>query len=180
MVECARYKVAAPFQEAPLDIALLAPLLQDTVARLETQLPDASALVTRATGTTVRVTPKSTAVEPREPMLGAVLSAFTGQAFVEVSTNDLSRAGLEGATAALLERAQRAGVDPAGPRVDPGPPLVRQLFPEPGLPADHHAAGAPPGCRRRRGSPRACAFFRGEGRVAVTPGVHHRQGFVQR
>lgn len=122
-----------------MDIALLAPLLQDTVARVETQLPYASALVTRATGTTVRVTPKSTAVEPREPMLGAVLSAFTGQAFVEVSTNDLSRAGLEGATAALLERAQRAGVDPAGPRVDPGPPLVKRFEQAEKIPA----AGVP-------------------------------------
>ncbi len=122
-----------------MDIALLAPLLQDTVARLEMQLPYASALVTRATGTTVRVTPKSTAVEPREPMLGAVLSAFTGQAFVEVSTNDLSRAGLEGATAALLERAQRAGVDPAGPRVDPGPPLVKRFEQAEQIPA----AGVP-------------------------------------
>ncbi|MBI5498406.1 MAG: TldD/PmbA family protein [Deltaproteobacteria bacterium] len=109
-----------------MDLRDLTGTLSQTVASLERDLPYASALCTRRSGVAVRVTGKQAAVEPTDPMLGCVLSAFTGRAFVEVSTTDLAPAGMAAAAAQLRSRALEAGVDPHGPVVDPGPPLQRQ------------------------------------------------------
>lgn len=103
-----------------MDMTRLTAQLKTQVAKLEQRVPYASALATRQCGTTVRVTPRAAAVEPKDPMLGCVLSAFTGLAFVEVSTNDLSATGLDAAAALLLEHAEAAGIDLNGPGVDPG------------------------------------------------------------
>ncbi|MEW5851637.1 MAG: TldD/PmbA family protein [Myxococcota bacterium] len=118
-----------------MELRELVPHLKDAIGRLEERVPYASALCTRRSGISVRATAKQTAVEPLDPMLGCVLSAFTGAAFVEVSTNDLTSEGLKAATAALLARIDVAGVDPDGPRVDPGAPLEKEFTTEEKLPA---------------------------------------------
>jgi len=110
-----------------MDLQPLNPLLKECVARLEAVVPYASALCTRRSGLSVRATGKQTTVEPMDPMVGCVLSAFTGSTFLEVATNDLTAAGLRAATATLLERATAAGVDANGPRIDAGEPGDRQF-----------------------------------------------------
>ncbi len=118
-----------------MELRELIPTLKDCVGQLEQDVGYASALVTQRGGTTVRVTGKQAAVEPVEPSRGCVLSAFTGRCLVEVSTSDLSSAGLQAAVAQLRARVAQDGVDPNGLVVDPGTPLQQEWTTAEAIPA---------------------------------------------
>lgn len=106
------------------------------VEELLRHAPYAHALAQTKDGTSFRATTRSTAIEPVEPVRGAVLSAWTGRTLLEVTTPTLDEHDLTAATKQLTDMVQREGLVSAGPRIDPGTALERDFLVPERLPAE--------------------------------------------
>ena len=73
-------------------------------------MPYACALAMETLGERVVVMTKESRVEPLDPSRGAVLTVFTGSAFLEHSTSDLTPDGLKKAARELTKAAEFAGI----------------------------------------------------------------------
>jgi TldD protein len=92
--------------------------------------PYAHALAQARDGTAFRATTRATSIEPVDPIRGAVLSAWTGRALLEVAAPTLRDDDLRAATKKLVDMIAKEGVAP-GPVIDPGQPLEQDfLVPE--------------------------------------------------
>jgi len=111
----------------PPELTRLRDGLPSLIEEMERHVPYAAALVQQQTGHTIRVESREQHVEPADPSLGVVLSAWTGRRLAELSTSELDPGRL-----AAMARAFAAGltVEPDGLPVDPGLPL-EQAFATP-------------------------------------------------
>jgi TldD protein len=89
----------------------LIPALATAVATLERLAPNASAYARRNAGTQVRVDSASVSCQPLPPEAGFTLSAWTGDRFLEVSSDDPSPEAVREATHRLADRVRHAHVD---------------------------------------------------------------------
>ncbi len=105
----------------------LVPLLAAAVARVEAVAPYASAYARRNSGTLVRIDSASTTCQPVAPDAGLTLSAWTGERFLEESTDQLDAGGIAAAGERLLAAVTRAGIVRGGVQLDPGELLVRNF-----------------------------------------------------
>ena len=105
----------------------LLPALAAAVAALELQVPYASAYARRNSGTQVRIDGASTVCQPVPPDAGVTLSAWTGERFVEESTDGLDEAGIAAAAAALAARVQALPPVREAVTLDPGEALQRSF-----------------------------------------------------
>ena len=105
----------------------LIPAFADAVALLETVVPSASAYARRNAGTAVRMDSASTACTPVEPQAGFTLTAWTGDRFLEASSDEPTPEAVAAAARRLLARATAAGADRGKPGLDPGEPLARHF-----------------------------------------------------
>jgi TldD protein len=103
-----------------LDLRDKKPALVRAVDELMRKAPYAHALAQAKEGTAFRATTRATSIEPVEPVLGAVLSAWTGTTMLEVTAPSLDDADVGAATKKLAEMIDREGGG-AGKRIDPGP-----------------------------------------------------------
>jgi len=105
----------------------LIPAFVDAVARLQERVPYASAFARSNAGTSARVSALSTVCQPISPQAGFTLSAWTGERFLEISSDRLDPAAVAQAAIRLLERL-RALPRPIDPiTIDPGPQLDRRF-----------------------------------------------------
>jgi len=106
------------------ELTKLRDFLPSLIEDMEKHVPYAAALVQQQTGHTIRVDSSEQHVEPADPSLGVVLSAWTGRRFAELSTTELD-------PERLARRAHEfvAGltVEPGGFTVDPGEPLEQEF-----------------------------------------------------
>ena len=102
------------------ELTKLRDVLPALIEEMEQHVPYAAALVQQQTGHTIRVDSREQHVEPADPSLGVVLSAWTGRRLAELSTSELDPGRL-----ADMARAFLAGliVESDGLAVDPGQPL---------------------------------------------------------
>ncbi|OGQ18077.1 MAG: hypothetical protein A2138_03040, partial [Deltaproteobacteria bacterium RBG_16_71_12] len=96
------------------------------VDELQRFAPYAHAFAQEREGAAFRATTRATSIEPLDPVCGAVLCAWNGQAMLEVAVPALDDDTLRGATARLRGLIEREGIRP-GPTVDPGAPLERDF-----------------------------------------------------
>jgi TldD protein len=89
----------------------LIPALATAVATLERLAPNASAYARRNAGTQVRVDSASVSCQPLPPEAGFTLSAWTGDRFLEISSDDPSPEAVREATHRLADRVRHAHVD---------------------------------------------------------------------
>lgn len=101
--------------------------LKTAVEELLRVAPYATALAQTKSGTVCKVSTRSTEVEPVAPVSGVVLTAYTGARLLEVAVPSLDAGAVRGATERLKAMVADEGVVSDGPRVDPGPPLEREL-----------------------------------------------------
>jgi len=109
--------------DIPPELAELRDTLPLLIQDMEQHVPYAAALVQRQEGHTITVDNREQQVEPADPRLGIVLSAWTGRRMVELATSELDPDRLRS-----MARDFVAGlsVEPDGLRVDPGEPLERE------------------------------------------------------
>ena len=105
----------------------LIPAFAAAVARLERDVPFASAYARRNGGSAVRVDSLSTAADPITPNAGFTLTAWTGDRFVEVSSDVLAAPAIARAADRLAAKAITAGIQRDGLALDPGEPLTRHF-----------------------------------------------------
>lgn len=96
------------------------------VDELQRLAPYAHAFAQQREGTAFRATTRATSIEPLDPVCGAVLCAWNGEAMLEVAVPALDDDTLAAAVARLRELIEREGIR-AGPKVDPGAPLERDF-----------------------------------------------------
>jgi TldD protein len=102
--------------------------------------PYAHALAQARDGTAFRATTRATSIEPVDPIRGAVLSAWNGQAMLEVTAPTLRDDDLRTATAKLVDMLTklwpgREGAHGAA-RIEPGPPLEQDFVVPEGIAAE--------------------------------------------
>ena len=105
----------------------LVPALADAVTLLERVAPYASGYARRNAGTAVRIDRASTTVTPVDPQAGFTLTVWTGERFLEISSDDPCREAVRACALALADRARAAGADPARPGPDPGESLEQHF-----------------------------------------------------
>ncbi|MBI1948401.1 MAG: TldD/PmbA family protein [Deltaproteobacteria bacterium] len=100
--------------------------LSATVDELLRHVPYAHAFAQQREGAAFRATTRATSIEPLDPVCGAVLSAWNGEAMLEVAVPALDDETLRAAAARLTDLIAREGSRP-GPAIDPGPALERDF-----------------------------------------------------
>lgn len=90
-------------------------------------VPYAHAFAQVRDGMAFRATTRATSIDPVDPVCGAVLCAWNGEAMLEVSVPGLDDESLRTGTARLHELIVQEGVR-AGPTIDPGAPLERDFI----------------------------------------------------
>ena len=105
----------------------LIPAFAAAVERLERDVPFASAYARRNGGTVVRVDSMSTSADPVAPNAGFTLTAWTGERFVEVSSDELAVGAIARAADRLAAKALAAGIHRDGLALDPGEALERHF-----------------------------------------------------
>jgi TldD protein len=103
----------------------LIPAFADAVAVLERHAPYASAYARRDAGTVARVDRLAVQVTPVDPRAGFTLSAWTGDRFLETSSDDLCPTAVRAAALALVDRLRAAAPAAAPVAMDPGPACDR-------------------------------------------------------
>lgn len=111
------------------------PALARAVDELLRHAPYAHALAQARDGTAFRATTRATAIEPVDPIRGAVLSAWNGRTLLEVTAPTLRDDDLAAATQKLKDMLAKEGTH-AGPRIDPGPALERDFLVTEEIPAE--------------------------------------------
>ncbi|MFM2090930.1 MAG: hypothetical protein RLZZ127_1419 [Planctomycetota bacterium] len=99
----------------------LIPAFADAVAVLERHAPYASAYARRDGGTTARLDGQGAGVTPVDPRAGFTLSAWTGERFLETSSDDLCPTAVRAAAVALVDRVRAAAPVERPLAIDPGP-----------------------------------------------------------
>ena len=89
----------------------LIPAFMQAVETLERLAPNASAYARRNAGTQVRVDSASVVCTPLPPDAGFTLSAWTGDRFLEVSSDDLSPEAVREQTHRLADRVRHCAID---------------------------------------------------------------------
>jgi len=109
--------------DIPPELVELRDTLPLLIQDMEQHVPYAAALVQRQEGHTITVDNREQQVEPADPRLGIVLSAWTGRRLAELATSELDPGRLRS-----MARDFVAGlsVDPDGLPVDPGEPLEQE------------------------------------------------------
>jgi TldD protein len=125
----------APGTSAP-DLRELKPALTRAVDELLRHVPYAHALAQAKEGMSFRATTRTSAIEPIEPVMGVVLSAWTGRTMLETSAPTLTEEDVRGATARLTDMIAKEGLDKSGPRIDPGPAVDDERVVAEQIPAD--------------------------------------------
>jgi TldD protein len=105
----------------------LIPDFSAAVARLERDAPFASAYARRNGGTSVRVDSLSTAADPIAPNAGFTLTAWTGERFLELSSDELSPSSIAAAAERLAAKVRAAPPPRDGLVLDPGEPSERHF-----------------------------------------------------
>lgn len=109
-----------------MDLRDRKPALSAAVDELLRVAPWAHAFAQVREGTGFRATTRATAIEPVDPVCGAVLSAWNGEGMLEVSVPGLDDESLKNAAARLKDLLARAGVK-AGRAITPPPALERDF-----------------------------------------------------
>ncbi len=121
------------------DIAVLAPLLKNLVARMEDQVPYAAILVTDETGERVRAGTTEEQVGESTPSQGAVISVHTGHGTIEASVDVLTEAALTKAADQTVARALQVGIGAHAP--EPGPAVTQSFSTPEAIPYDSVSMG---------------------------------------
>lgn len=100
--------------------------LAATVDDLLRVAPYAHAFAQLREGMAFRATTRATSIDPLDPVCGAVLSAWNGEAMLEVSVPGLDDESLRTGAARLKDLVTREGAR-RGPAIDAGPPLDRDF-----------------------------------------------------
>lgn len=100
----------------------LIPAFQDAVAVIERHAPYASAYARRDGGSAARVDRMSTSVTPVEARAGFTLSAWTGDRFLELSSDDCCPETVRASALALVARLRAAPAPGQMITIDPGEP----------------------------------------------------------
>ncbi|MFH1672613.1 MAG: TldD/PmbA family protein [Pseudomonadota bacterium] len=95
-------------------------ILKELVHEMENTVPYAAALATEVAGERITVQTKQQSADPIDPERGIVFTVFTGRHFMESSTHDLGHDSLRRTAQELVHWAEKEGIDPHGPYIDPG------------------------------------------------------------
>jgi TldD protein len=105
----------------------LVPALAEAVTLLERVAPYASGYARKNSGTAVRIDRASTTVTPIDPQAGFTMTAWTGDRFLEISSDDPCPEAVRACALALADRARAAGAEPTRPGPTPGEPLEQHF-----------------------------------------------------
>ena len=127
----------------PLDLREKKPALARAVDKLLRKAPYASALAQSREGTTARSGTRSSAVDPIDPVTGAVLSAWSGRTLLEVAVPSLDDSTLDAGVDRLLVGGQHHLARDVGDALDADQDPHR-------FTAAGRSRGRAPASRRRR------------------------------
>jgi TldD protein len=110
--------------DIPPELAELRDFLPDLIREMERHVPYAAALVQKQSGHSITVHAREQHVEPVDPRVGVVLSAWTGHHMAELSTTQLDRDRL---AAMARDFVTNLAIDADGLPIHPGEPLEREF-----------------------------------------------------
>jgi len=109
--------------DIPPELAELRDILPMLIQDMERHVPYAAALVQRQEGHNITVRNREQQVEPVDPRLGIVLSAWTGHRMAELATSELDPDRLRSKARDFVAG---LSVEPDGLPMDPGEPLEKE------------------------------------------------------